>query len=162
MGNSYNVLVQNGYCEDSNNGWLWLNLESEKKLSNQKVWAELADTLRACATLSVEKSKHADCSDIPEGAAFCSQCGISAKQAKWWKDEEGQDLNDEAARIVKDLQSMRCCSVKQEWVEIFESRGWSIWGRPVNGRMVFISSPDRGLEGYENFPEIESKRVTFR
>jgi hypothetical protein len=165
MSNSYNVLVQTGYCEDANNGWLWMNLESEKQLTNKQIWGELAEALRECARLLVKGSwytKHEKCPKLPIDAKFCASCGVPAAEIDTLAFETEAGLNAEAADILRGFQEIPCHRVRQEFVEILELRGWSLWGRPINGRMVFLSAPDRGLEDYEGFPEIESKRVTFK
>jgi hypothetical protein len=159
----YNVLVQTGYAEDQQNSWLWMNYSSEKARNNRQIFEDLREALVACAderASSIESErqrKHRDCklSDGP----WCSYCGLPNQQE--WEEQAEQRI--EAAEILRELASGDCNSVSCEVMETLEEHGWTIWGEPLNGRMVFLRVADRGIEeDYEHFPEISSKRVTFK
>ena len=163
MEHFYNVLVQTGYAEDQQNSLLWMNYTSSKVRNNRQIFDDLKSALVACAEASAaskesdRQRKHRSCekSDGP----WCSYCGLPNKQ----EDSVQADLREEAAEILRDLAFGTCNSVTCEVMETLLEYGWVIWGNPVNGRMVFLRVADRGIEeDYEHFPEISSKRVTFK
>lgn len=163
MTEHYNVLVKPGYAEDAANGWLWMNYSSEKKLTNKQIAEDLEEVIRACAKHVIDSKQawstkqHQKCPPQDEGN-FCSNCGGALPDP----DELEELIEDESSAIVRDLYAYNTVDVNQEYLDVLESNGWSLWGSPVNGRIVFITGPDRGIQGYTHLPEIESKRAVFK
>lgn len=163
MEHHYNVLVQTGYAEDQQNSLLWMNYTSEKARNNRQIFEDLKTALVACAEESAaskesaRQRKHRDCK--PSDGPWCSYCGLPNQQ-EWSVKAE---LRVEAAEILRELAFGNCNSVSCEVMETLGGHGFVIWGNPINGRMVFLRVADRGIEeDYEHFPEISSKRVTFK
>ena len=162
MTNNFNVLVKTGSDEYSHNGWLWLNFKSDKQLSDQEVYQELIKMLRVCAKHELEQSFisqneiHAFCP--PVNGKYCSNCGTKMYTQEWLNEQ----IDEYTSRIIEDLMALDAVEIKQFYLDMLESHGWDLWGKPLNGKMIFISGIDKAIEGYPDYPEIESKKVTFK
>lgn len=158
----YNVLVKTGYVEDSDNGWLWLGFESDKKLKDREVWDQLSTIIRSIALHEFEQegsSNHTKCGKIPKNARYCPHCGKSARKME--PGEIEAEIEEKSSQIIRDLARGDCINASFEVTEAFEEAGWDLWAEPGSGRMVFISGADRAFED-PKYLEISSKKVTFK
>ena len=141
----YNVVVGNGYVEDSMAAKLWLNYECEEELSAREVAQRFYDVLAAFVVQDLPDPNK--CCQKAKGN-FCSSCGSRLIAV--------EDKEEDAINGVYDLfhtlatkttDNINGWSKGVDFVfEHLEQQGWDLYGSCVSGPYVVITAFDRYIQ----------------
>lgn len=150
----YNVVVGNGYVEDSMAAKLWLNYECEEELSARDLAKRFYDVLADFVAQDLPDPNK--CCRAAKGN-FCSKCGTRLAAV----DEKELGVIDGVSDLfhtlaTKTTDSINGWSKGVDFVfEHLERQGWDLYGSCVSGPYVVITAFDRYIQ------DPDSKAVEF-